>query len=111
MDRQGSDNAIEESRAVGIAIGFCAGLIVGVCAGAGLALAYAPKSGNEMRNQLRESGLQVKGRVQDTLEWTKQRVQRHADAPDDHSAGAVADIAAGVVAQDGAQAADVAAIG
>lgn len=105
MEPQAPRSETEQAHLFGIAIGFCAGLITGFCLGAGAALAYAPKPGAEMRDQLRDSGLQVKGRVQDTLERAKQRVQRQTEGEAADDVVVLADgVAASAEAQDTATA-------
>lgn len=51
---------------------FVAGFIVGALAGAAIALLFAPVTGDEMRSQLRERGIELKDRAGDlTLEASK----------------------------------------
>lgn len=42
---------------------FVAGFIVGALAGAAIALLFAPVTGDEMRSQLRERGIELKDRA------------------------------------------------
>ncbi|WP_144701391.1 YtxH domain-containing protein [Fictibacillus phosphorivorans] len=50
--------------------GFATGLVVGGLVGAAAALLYAPKNGNEFRNDLRDSSIKLKERTQQMKDET-----------------------------------------
>lgn len=52
------------------ASGFATGLVVGGLVGAAAALLYAPKNGNEFRNDLRDSSIKLKERTQQMKDET-----------------------------------------
>ncbi len=63
---------------------FGAGLLVG----AGLGLLLAPKSGNELRGDIRQGASQIKDRtnhlIEDTTQTVKARLQKGHEAPSTH---------------------------
>lgn len=57
---------------------FVMGLVFGVLTGVGLALLLAPQSGQTTRAQMKERGLRLKTRAQDSLAEAGHRVQEQA---------------------------------
>ncbi|KZE69387.1 hypothetical protein AWM68_03730 [Fictibacillus phosphorivorans] len=74
-DFQTRDNTYTEVNKKGNASGFTTGLVVGSLVGAAAALLYAPKKGNEFRNDLRDSSLKLKERTQQLRDETKLKAQ------------------------------------
>src|SRR4030042_3172605 len=54
---------------------FVAGFLVGALAGAAMALLFAPVTGEEMRGQLREKGIELKSRAEDLSQEASKRAE------------------------------------
>lgn len=60
-------------------LAFLAGMLLGTGVGAAAALLLAPQSGEETRDVIRESGLEIKSRAEDVSEEGRQRAQDLGD--------------------------------
>lgn len=69
-DFQTRENADTNVSKKSNASGFATGLVVGGLVGAAAALLYAPKNGNEFRNDLRDSSIKLKERTQQMKDET-----------------------------------------
>ena len=58
---------------------FAIGLLAGAAIGAGLALLYAPQSGGEAREDLRDAGATIRDRTTETLDEAKATVEEWID--------------------------------
>lgn len=74
-DFQTRDNYNTDVSKKGNASGFTTGLVVGGLVGAAAALLYAPKKGNELRNDLRDSSIKLKERTQQMRDETRLKAQ------------------------------------
>ncbi|MFG6494493.1 YtxH domain-containing protein [Fictibacillus sp. UD] len=74
-DFQTRDNYDTNVSKKGNSSGFTTGLVVGSLVGAAAALLYAPKKGNEFRNDLRDSSIKLKERTQQLRDETKLKAQ------------------------------------
>lgn len=62
-------------------LAFIAGFVIGGLVGAATALLLAPQSGVETRAQIREKGIELKGRAEDIAEETRRRVEEVSAEP------------------------------